>query len=200
MSDKPSKKQDLRARYTKQILGESLLQLLEEKPLGKITVKELCAAADINRATFYAHFSDIYELMDEMKKELEKNVLEHMEKWVSDTRLDKRESLTEYLRFTRENAFLYLLMREENGADSLRSHTWEVVKRHQLSHPPVSAPQLPENQQEYLLVFYTYGITQVIDEWLRQDAPISAHELADMLYRYCIPEMQGRPLSGGNGP
>jgi len=189
MSKTESKKQDLRTRYTQQVLGKSLLSLLESKPLGKVTVKELCEKAGVNRATFYAHFADIYDLMDVMKHELEHRVLEHMETWVSDPGRDKRASLTEYLRFARDNAFLYLLMRAEEGPDSLKAHTWEVVKRHQLGLLSVSAPQVPANQREFLLVYRTYGITHVIDEWLKQDTPISAHELADMLYDHCIPSL-----------
>ena len=43
---------DRRIRYTKQAIKDSLFALMQETPVEKITVKELCAAADINRATF----------------------------------------------------------------------------------------------------------------------------------------------------
>ena len=47
-------KQDHRVRLTKLLLREAFLDLLVEKPVAKITVKELCEQANVNRATFYA--------------------------------------------------------------------------------------------------------------------------------------------------
>ena len=51
-------KTDARKRYTQMVLKRSLLKLLKEKPVNKITVKEVCELAQLNRATFYAHYSD----------------------------------------------------------------------------------------------------------------------------------------------
>lgn len=63
------KKLDRRVKYTKQALRESLIKLLQEKPVEKITVKELCELADVNRGTFYSHYSDQFELYDEAVRE-----------------------------------------------------------------------------------------------------------------------------------
>ena len=51
----PTKRMDARKRYTQMILKKSLLTLLQGKPINKITVKEVCDLAELNRATFYAH-------------------------------------------------------------------------------------------------------------------------------------------------
>ncbi len=64
------KKTDARVRYTKRILKESFLTLLMEKPVNKITVKEVCELAELNRATFYAHYSDCFALMESIEQEL----------------------------------------------------------------------------------------------------------------------------------
>ena len=47
------RKSDARVRYTHRVLKESFLSLLREKPVNKITVKEVCELAELNRATFY---------------------------------------------------------------------------------------------------------------------------------------------------
>ncbi len=47
---------------------------MDEKPLHKITVKELCAVADVNRSTFYAHYEDIYCMV----QDIEKGIIEGM--------------------------------------------------------------------------------------------------------------------------
>ncbi len=64
------KRNDARVRYTQKILKESFLKLLKEKPVNKITVKEVCELAGLNRATFYAHYSDCFDLMEKIEQEL----------------------------------------------------------------------------------------------------------------------------------
>lgn len=54
------------AQTTKKLLAKSLAELLETKPLGKITINEITDNCGISRMTFYYHFKDIYELVDWM--------------------------------------------------------------------------------------------------------------------------------------
>lgn len=62
-------KSDARVRYTKMRIKEAFLEKLREKPVNKITVKELCDMAEINRATFYSHYSDPFDLLEQLEKE-----------------------------------------------------------------------------------------------------------------------------------
>ena len=57
-------------RRTKKLIQDSFIGLLEDKPLQKITVRDLCSAADINRATFYRYYVDLNELNDELADNL----------------------------------------------------------------------------------------------------------------------------------
>ncbi len=52
------------AQSTKHLLAQSLKELMAEKPLDKITVKEIVNRCGVNRQTFYYHFRDIYDLLD----------------------------------------------------------------------------------------------------------------------------------------
>lgn len=63
-------KTDARKRYTQMVLKQSLLKLLKEKPVNRITVKEVCELAQLNRATFYAHYSDCFALLGSIENEL----------------------------------------------------------------------------------------------------------------------------------
>lgn len=54
------------AQMTKLALAQSLKQLMAERTLDKITVKEVVARCGVNRQTFYYHFRDIYNLLDWM--------------------------------------------------------------------------------------------------------------------------------------
>lgn len=63
-------KSDARVRYTQRVIKESFLMLLRNKPVNKITVKEVCELAELNRATFYAHYSDCFALKESIEQEL----------------------------------------------------------------------------------------------------------------------------------
>ena len=66
---------DRRIRYTKKIIKETFLNLLEEKELNKITVSEICRISDINRATFYRYYLDVFDLFDKIQDEFVEVVL-----------------------------------------------------------------------------------------------------------------------------
>ena len=57
------KLEDRRVRRTKQLIKQSLIELMHEKPFKDITVKDITERADLNRGTFYLHYVDIYDLL-----------------------------------------------------------------------------------------------------------------------------------------
>ena len=56
-----------RILITKQLLCESFISLLKQKPIDKISVTELCQAANVNRGSFYAHYADVYDLLGQIE-------------------------------------------------------------------------------------------------------------------------------------
>lgn len=69
---------DLRIERTRKNIINAFLQLRRKKPLEKITVKELAEAAYINKATFYTHYKDIYDLTDQLENESIQAVLKKL--------------------------------------------------------------------------------------------------------------------------
>ena len=63
-------KSDRRVKYTQRVLKESLLEILKDRPIERVTVKEICDRADINRSTFYVHYGSPHELLDSIINEL----------------------------------------------------------------------------------------------------------------------------------
>ena len=61
---------DRRVRRTKKQLTESLAKLLCEKPLKNITVREISELADISRGTFYLHYRDVYDMVEQLQNEM----------------------------------------------------------------------------------------------------------------------------------
>lgn len=67
-----------RIEKTERAIKNAFLELRSRKPLGKITVKELCSLAAINKSTFYSHYEDIYALSDKMESETIVSVLKNI--------------------------------------------------------------------------------------------------------------------------
>ena len=68
---------DLRIEKTRQSIINAFIALRSGKPLEKITVKELCEKAMINKSTFYFHYADIYELSDFLETDHPEYMVEH---------------------------------------------------------------------------------------------------------------------------
>ncbi len=64
-----ARKTDRRSRKTRAALVQALMALLREKPLKSITITELTDRADVNRATFYIHFQDVYDMFAYVREE-----------------------------------------------------------------------------------------------------------------------------------
>ena len=69
------KKSDRRIRRTKALLRHGLAQLMSEKSVNEVTVKELVDLVDINRSTFYLHYTDIYNMLESVEDELFDEIL-----------------------------------------------------------------------------------------------------------------------------
>lgn len=85
---------DLRTERTKRSITNAFLELRKQKPLEKITVKELAEVAYINKATFYTHYHDIYDLADQMENEFMESIIEelpHPESIITNPALATRE-------------------------------------------------------------------------------------------------------------
>ena len=69
---------DLRIEKTKKSIINSFIELRSKKELEKITVKELCEKAQINKSTFYSHYHDIYDLSEQLETEVVNSIIEQM--------------------------------------------------------------------------------------------------------------------------
>lgn len=65
-----TKKEDRRVSRTKRNINFAFLQLMKQKGISKITIKELCDLADINRKTFYTYFNTVDDVLSEIENEI----------------------------------------------------------------------------------------------------------------------------------
>ncbi len=74
------KKTDARIIKTRRGLRESLVKIMENKPFDKISVSEICSEALVNRMTFYKHYNDKYDLLNDIILDIKYSILNKLEK------------------------------------------------------------------------------------------------------------------------
>lgn len=163
---------------TKELIYETFVELLSQKPFDKITVKDIVEACDINRNTFYYYYSDIYDLLEEIfKNQLNIIVEAH------------RNGSPWAMAFLKVANVAYSRKKLINNICASRSYDYlENYMYKALKHIMVEAVQymaegmnVPEEDIEFIASFYEYGFVGMLSEWfrtgMREDPLILANRL-----------------------
>ena len=183
-------------------MDEAFLALLEKKDLAYITVKEICAAAGVNRSTFYLHYETIGDLLTESVEHMNREFLDYMshdaEAFVTKLRtcplrelyLVTPEYLTPYLNYIREHRRLFRTVME-NAAVLGLDRAYDQMCRHVLM-PILERYGVPEDEHVYRMAFSVQGLMAIINEWLKDDCADPVEYISSVMQR-CILPHRGRP-------
>lgn len=106
---------DKRITKTQAAIKSAFIHLLKKKPLRKITIKELCEEANINKSTFYTYYKDIYHLMDSLRQEVIAMIVSsipHDQEYTWDNPADFTKEIT--LAFHKHQQLLYSIFSQED--------------------------------------------------------------------------------------
>lgn len=153
------------AKFTRQAIMYSLLKLLQEKSIDKITVKDICELCEINRNTFYYYYSDIYQVLEELLKfETEKSLKEDQkyESFYEDF-LKRYHLIIEYKKavynlYNSKNRDLILKYFQDITEDFVEKYVYKEVKGKKL---------LPEDIK-FIIDFYSSSMIGNIFQWMRK--------------------------------
>jgi AcrR family transcriptional regulator len=173
------KKEDRRVKFTKMFLKNSLIDLLETKNMSKITIKEICEHADINRATFYAHFSDQDDLLLSIEEE-------YIERILADVRKHDREKddslivALDILTFIYDNAKMSRILLCDRGDISFQKRIMALV------HEDIIAGFSGDKENnmdraEYISSFVIAGCIGIIQKWFDNDLSESPTEISELI-------------------
>ena len=161
------------SRLTKYALAQSLRKLLKERPLDKITVKDLVEDCGVNRQTFYYHFQDIYDLIawslnTEMNEILKNNNAMHS---------DLKTKFLLVFRYFEDNRQIIL-----NGFDPVNHMQYERIieqyAREHLREKLLLVPQsafVSEEEREALIDIYANGFSGLFLKWIERGMPEEYH-------------------------
>lgn len=175
------KKIDRRVRYTKKAIRESFLDLLENKPLEKISVTEICKNADINRGTFYSHYSDPFELKHCLEQELV-DVLVEGAKNAPSGRLTSLNALT----ILKENKDLCRLFCGPNGDMDAFIRIIMAHSEGYVYGVMQGGDNIPETHRECLRTMLVSAVSALIKFWYENDMKDDPALVAECLDSFCI--------------
>ncbi len=173
-------KVDRRVRYTKKAIRDSFIALLEEKPIEKISVTEICKGADINRGTFYSHYSDPFELRASLANEL----VEAIERRIAELGVKRLTSQQSFI-LLKENRELLKIFAGPNGdhetiirliSEQANEYLYESFNR---------IAKLPEQEIAYLREMLVSTIAITIKHWFDTDFEAEPEVVSGLLEKFC---------------
>lgn len=170
---------DQRIRLTKKILKDSIIEILKTKSIDKITIKEVCEYAQINRTTFYKYYSDCYSLLDEIEQDFLNSIRDHLKDYKENT----LEMLLELLKNDNGFSKVFLL---NNVDKSLAEKIFSIPEISYSFMSTIKQTSININLEKMLLFIYA-GAYEVIVDWIRHDFDMSAKELSQMIISFINP-------------
>ena len=166
------------------VIKESFISLLEEKDISQITIKEICANADINRATFYAHYSDQYDLLHKIEEELLANIKLHLEEFSQKNNSKKNnillaENIFEYLA---KNSRLCKLILSEGGDFNFQKQIMMLVYDN-IIDTLTDNSNITKEDAEYVYSYTITGCVGIVQKWLQEDRMKSPHYMAELVIK-----------------
>ena len=120
---------DRRIRKTRRVIRQCLTELLKTKRIQDITVREISEKADINRGTFYLHYRDIFDLMEQIENELLEeleDVLNHFK--ASDLLSNPARVFTRVFQLVKENSDMVSILIGQNGDINFVNRLKDIVR------------------------------------------------------------------------
>lgn len=169
---------DARTRYTKKIIKETFIKLLNENSLNKVTVKRLCDEAEINRATFYRYYEDVYNLYEKTKEDF----IEVFFAVLGDKELFSiEEDLVNFLKLMKENSdSVYALSKQSDAYDFMRILCEKIYNRFDDKFKKLCSG-LTERERQGTYYYIICGATGIIAEWIERGMESDEKEIAELL-------------------
>ena len=171
-------------------MNDALITLLETKEYEYITIKEICHIANVNRSTFYLHYSNMNDLLEETIKSLNQSFHSHFKSKENESTIISKENIEDLLFINDDNIIPYLNFIKEN------KNIYKVLKNHpqlfnvnkiydqtfrKLFVPIMNRFGLDEKWHKYLMDYYISGLTSIILDWVYDDCKIPIQEVSDFI-------------------
>ena len=168
-------------QYTKNMIIEVFIQMLNEHPLNKITVKDIVKACEINRNTFYYYYTDIYAVLSEIfEMELQTVIDEY-----NDT-LSWEESFLTAAKFALENKTAIYHVYNSMEREELENYIYNVSGNVMIGYVEKLSKDIPASEEDKKLIatFYQCALTEMVLRWIatgmKEDPDITVNRIGEL--------------------
>jgi len=176
-------KTDRRVKYTKMVLRQSLLELMKSNGIDKITVKDICELADINRGTFYSHYSAPRALLHQIENDLYDEVKTMLERHLPDGRelSDSYEMIFEIIKCIELNSDICKILLGEHGDPDYLKRIINLPYEKCRENWMLKMKVRDEKLAEYFYSFISNGSIGIIQMWIQSGMTEPPEMLACMI-------------------
>lgn len=189
------KKMDRRVKKTRTLLKNGLITLMQEKSIKEITVQELVDLVDINRSTFYLHYKDIYDLVEQLEQEVFDSFKDLINNF-GEKKEDEQFLIALYQNIKNYSDLAKALI--SSHGDMSFVHRLIMMIRSELA--PFTASLLtdvPTDYQSYIYEYCLFGTLGLIKKWMERDFLESPETMAKLTHQLLIENLnQGNVLHG----
>lgn len=187
---------DLRVIKTKENLYKALIELLEEKPLEKISISELCRRSNITRRTFYLHYENVPKYFEEIIEQSLNELEDSMKKTKSyrmsvDQELEpKMVHLFEHVYESKE---LYKFIFSSNSSFSY--YAMFLLRIKNLIKSSMEIVKLPKDEVDFVITYQANAILGLILEWYFEDFQKTVEEMNVILVKVLKQKMISQDMT-----
>ena len=184
-------------------MDEALITLLEKKDFEYITIKEICDTAGVNRSTFYLHYENTFDLLQETTRYI---LDKHFAYYSSETKeitarlanaelkdllFITSEYLVPYLTFIKDNQRIFRVSIKNFNSLSLNDVYGKMFEY--IFNPILERFNVPENKRSYMIKFYLTGVYAIVTEWLDRNCSDDMETITEVIID-CV--MSERNING----
>ncbi|MEM7335848.1 MAG: TetR/AcrR family transcriptional regulator [Chloroflexota bacterium] len=175
-----TKTKDRRIRRSRKLLQDALIQLLRQKPLAKIHIKEIVDVADVSRPTFYQHFETkeklLFSLIDDLFERVSTAVFDDVrQRENADMQTLLRATFEQWLLHSEELQWVFQIENKDFFIDALKLHLL-AMKREIDKVAPL--PESAQQYEEHIISFLSGGMYMLVRNWVQNGMRESAETMA----------------------
>lgn len=172
---------DARVRVTKEMLHRSLLRMLSEQPISKISVKDLCEQAGINRGTFYLHYERPQDVLKEIENDFISENMETFDAYWDDGR--KIGYMAKIYTCVMRNRELCRVLMGDNGDPQFLSSLRDLAKDSVIDEWQSEYPSYERERLEFVFDYVFLGSMRLMLNWIDNDQDLTPRQFAHRLER-----------------
>ncbi len=174
------KENDHRVRVTNMLIRRAFMELLKQKPLQSISVKELCEKAEINRGTFYAHYTDVYDLLKKVEDDMLADFVAALEPLLSedDGEVTLLKMTAGVFCCLKENADLCTVTLGPYGDKNFAARLIDMGRERCIEKYTAYFSHADRKQIEYFYAFVSSGCIGLLEKWLEEGMATGTEEIA----------------------